>query len=423
MMSFSQSMSSAAQRGAVLPIALVLLTVMTLSGVTAIAVNQKNTRIASHQSQYLDAFLAAEAGLQQAADALVAAVTGGLAPPADGVVWSGSVITDLIPSITWTSANSAMPYGTDLLSSYFVEDIAAVNGLVRLRVVGLTEGIGPREGRTLVMMFEASRPGPALFEDVLTACRNVTVSGSGSIRSHDSLAPGLGELYRANISNRLAGGRIDLNGNAAIYGSARSTAGGNIGGTLMGEFIAGGNVTTNSNTRVCGRISTTGDLSTFGSFALGPSSHNDCMHVPLTLPAGIQGRHVSLTSSADVDGTVDVQGNLTAVGSAKVRQDANVAGNYSLSGSGTVKGTLTYGGSGTQTGGSSIGTLVHHPGLVVPSASGVPTRSCEPAGVSIRELMTAKRPRTDAILDGKLPELKWNSSDQLIPYLVPERKP
>jgi hypothetical protein len=104
-------------------------------------------------------------------------------------------------------------------------------------------------------------------------------------------------------------------------------------------------------------------------------------------------------------------------GNARIHHDANVAGNYNLQNSGTVQGTLTYGGSGTQTGGGSIGTLVHRPGLVVPSASGVPTRTCEPEGVSIRELMTAKRPSTDAILSGKLPELKSNSSDQLIPHL------
>jgi hypothetical protein len=417
MMLSGRSLSLVPQRGVVLPIALILLTVMTLSGVTAISVNQKNMRIAAHQSQYLDAFLAAEAGLQAAADALEAAVAGGLAPPTDDTIWSGSAITDRIPSITWTDAGSAEPYGTDLLSGYFVEDIADVGGLVRLRVVGITEGIGPREGRTLVMTFEPGSSGTALFEDVLTACRHVDVIGSGSIRSYDSLAPELGELYRANISNRLAGGRIELNGNGSIFGSARSTAGGNIGGTLMGEFVASGNVTANSGTSVCGRISATGDVSTSGNFALGPSAHSDCSHVTLATPAGIQGRNVYLTASAEVDGNVDAHGNLSMSGNARIHHDANVAGNYNLQNSGTVQGTLTYGGSGTQTGGGSIGTLVHRPGLVVPSASGVPTRTCEPEGVSIRELMTAKRPSTDAILSGKLPELKSNSSDQLIPHL------
>ena len=414
---FSRSLKFAPQRGVVLPIALIMLTVMTLSGVTAIAVNQRNMRIVAHQSQYLDAFLAAEAGLRAAADALEAAVADGLAPPTDDATWTGSAITDRIPAITWTSAASAEPYGIDQLSGYFVEDIADVDGRVRLRVVGITEGIGPREGRTLVMMFELSESGPALFEDALTACRDVDVTGSGSIRSYDSLAPELGELYKANISNRLAGGRIELKGNGSIFGSARSTAGGNIGGTLMGEFVAGGNVTTDSGTRVCGRISATGDVSTSGNFALGPSSHSDCSQVTLAAPAGIQGRNVSLTASAEVDGNVDAHGNLSASGNARIHHDANVAGNYSLSGSGTVQGTLTYGGSGTLQGGGSIGELVHSPGLVVPSAPGVPTRTCESAGVGIRELMTAKRPSTDAILSGDLPQLKNNSSEQLVSYL------
>ncbi len=424
MMLSGRSLSLVPQRGVVLPIALILLTVMTLSGVTAISVNQKNMRIAAHQSQYLDAFLAAEAGLQAAADALAAAVAGGLASPTDEAIWAGSAITDRIPSITWTDAASAEPYGTDQLSGYFVEDIADVAGLVRLRVVGLTEGIGPRDGRTLVMTFESGESGSsgtALFEDVLTACRHVNVIGSGSIRSYDSLAPELGELYRANISNRLAGGRIELNGNGngngSIFGSARSTAGGNIGGTLMGEFVAGGNVTTDSGTAVCGRISATGDVSTSGNFALGPSANSDCSHVTLASPAGIQGRNVYLTASAEVDGNVDAHGNLSMSGNAKIHHDANVAGNYNLQGSGSVLGTLTYGGSGTQTGGGSIGTLAYSPGLVVPIATGVPTRTCEPAGFSISELMTAKRPSTDAILDGNIRKLEEESSDQLITHL------
>jgi hypothetical protein len=185
----------------------------------------------------------------------------------------------------------------------------------------------------------------------------------------------------------------------------------------MGEFVAGGNVTTDSGTRICGRISATGDVSTSGNLALGPSAHSDCSQVTLAAPAGIQGRNVSLTASAEVDGNVDAHVNLSVGGNAKIHHDANVADNYSLSGSGTIQGTLTYGDSGTLTGGGSIGTLVHSPGLVVPIASGVPTRSCEPAGVSIRELMTAKRPSTDAILDGNLPSLGNNSSDQLVPHL------
>lgn len=77
-------------------------------------------RIAAHQSQYLDAFLAAEAGLQAAADRLAAAVAGGLAPPTDDAIWAGSAITDRIPSITWTSAASAgrtVPIGCPAISS------------------------------------------------------------------------------------------------------------------------------------------------------------------------------------------------------------------------------------------------------------------------------------------------------------------
>lgn len=403
------------QRGLALVIVLILLLVMTLIGSTAISTTQQQERISAHQRQHAHALYAAEFGLERAAAILLAVLKDGLTAPEEAV-WGGSEIIDQL-GIDWVSADAAEPYGAGDFAGYFIDEIRFAGGGVQITAAGRTAGVARRQ-ITSTFRIDQTPGGASPFMNPLTVCDSVQITGSGAIRSYDSLNPGAGEQYQAHVVVREAGGSVALQGASSIFGSVEGPAdSGHFGGNLYGDFRINGNITTNSGTRVCGQVSTRANFTSSGNFNLGANTLAGCAAAGIT-ESGITAQDIRLNAGSSVNGRLRAAGDLSTSGNTSVTGASHqVAGNVSRTGSSSIQTELAYGGSHNAQGNHQTGVLLNVPGLTVSLPPALEPQPCEPPGMSIHQIMSANLPQTDAVLHGNLPPMVWDSPDHLIGYL------